>query len=573
MKKILLLLPILLFQCNVLFAQTFQEGVELYESEQYEEALVIFQELDSDEAILFTGKSYLALGSYPKASHFFERAEQSTNRSIAQEAQYSRAVVKFRTKDYSGSLNTLYRLIESQNRTGIQVDARRLYSQIIRYLDISERFEALQKAESPAIRLDIVLNSRRQLDPVLYQSLEKELFRLEADTTYHDDLREALQNNQNQLSSSFSYPSAPEGTVYHVGVVLPTFEENDPDFTIPRNLYFGMMLAADEFNSSHSDKKVRLIFKDSHENTDSTAAAITELAWAEKADAVIGPLFSEPARRMAQLSEEYQIPMLAPLANSDELNLDYNYTFQLNPTFAVHGINMARFAVQELGLDTLAVITEKDAFGRDSALAFRKEAERLGAHISYYFEDDFASQGYDLSDYTKVFTPDKALADSLGYTPSQAIYAPFTGQAASTLTNLFMNDLEAMRARPIILGSEEWSSDNLSAYQQRTYEIYRTQSSDVSADSSKFAYFEEDFETRFNTEPDHFARVGYDTATFLFESLETAGNPSYLTRVMRNKDTFDGLGMRILFDGKRINQLLGIHPLTPAAEERLSQSR
>jgi hypothetical protein len=36
----------------------------------------------------------------------------------------------------------------------------------------------------------------------------------------------------------------------------------------------------------------------------------------------------------------------------------------------MHGKQMARYAVQELGLDTLAVITERDALGRSSALSF-----------------------------------------------------------------------------------------------------------------------------------------------------------------------------------------------------------
>ena len=569
MKKIFLLFALIILQFHSVSAQDFQEGVELYESEQFEEALEIFKDIESDEALLYTGKTYLSLGEYPKASYFFSQAEKSDRRSIAQEALYSESVVRFRTKDYSTSLNLLYRLIESENRTGVQVDARRLYNQIIRYLDIREWFEVIQKADEPSIRLDVVQNSRRQLEPVLYESLEKELFRLEADTTLHDDLREMLNENEDQLTNASAYPSAPEGTVYHIGVVLPTFEEDDPDFTIPRNLYYGMMLAAEEFNSSHADKKVRLIFKNSHEDVDSTASAITELAWAHHADAVIGPLFSEPASRMAQLSEEYQIPMLAPLANSDELNLDYNYTFQFNPTYEIHGKNMARFAVEELGLDTLAVITENDSFGRESALAFRKEAERLGAYISYYIEDDFASQGYDLSDYTEVFTTDEALIDSLDYTPTEAIFAPFTGQAASTLTNLLMNDLEAMRARPVILGSEEWSLENLSAYQQRTYEIYRSSSNTATADSAKIDYFSDDFETRFNTEPDDFAKVGYDTAAFLFESLDTAGNPTYLTRVMRSKNLFNGLSMNIFFDDKRINQRVDVIPLTPSAESRL----
>jgi ABC-type branched-subunit amino acid transport system substrate-binding protein len=569
MKKYLVLLVTLLFLTEYTSAQSFQDGVQLYENEQYKEAIEILQSVNSDEALLFIGKSYLALGNYPLTRNYLNQLQNSERVSIQQEAEYTKAVLYFRTKDYSSSLNTLSRLLESENRSGIQIDARRLYNQIIRYLDISEQFEVLQNADNRSLRMDIARQSKRQMDQPLFRSVVNELLRLEPDTSLHDQILETLEINQFNQNTTFRYPTAPEGTVYHIGVVLPTFDEEDPDFTIPRNLYYGVMLAAEEFNSRNSDKKVQLIFKNSAENPDTTAMAITELAWAHHADAVIGPLFSDTAQRMALLAEEYRVPMLAPLANSDELNLDYNYTYQFNPTFEVHGKNMARYAVQELGLDTLAVITEVNSLGRESALAFRKEAERLGAFISYYVEDDFASKGYDLSEYTEVFTPDEVLIDSLGYTPTQAIYAPFTGQASNTMASLLMNDLEAMRSRQIILGSEEWQNADLSAYQRRTFEIFHSQASGTAADSTTVAYFEEDFSTRFNTSPDRFARMGYDTATFLFQSLELAGNPSYLGRVLRNKGIYNGLALQIHFDGHRINQMVYVKPLTPRAKARL----
>jgi hypothetical protein len=46
-----------------------------------------------------------------------------------------------------------------------------------------------------------------------------------------------------------------------------------PDFLIPRNLYYGIMLAAEEFNNRNADRKVRLIFKNSAENPDTTACS------------------------------------------------------------------------------------------------------------------------------------------------------------------------------------------------------------------------------------------------------------------------------------------------------------
>lgn len=573
MKKVYLLILIALFTVPLALAQSLEEGIELYEQEQYRDALEIFLQLDDERATLFAGKSLLAEGEYHQAIARFRESAESDRPAIRDESVYSMAIAQFRLKMYDQSLTSLREIIDRENRTGIRNNAQRLYRQILDYLTVEQRFEVIQRAESPTLRYDVVSRSRSLVDGSTFRALTQELVRMEPDSALQGELIESMDEEMEMRPFFNRFPDAPEGTVYHIGVVLPTFDEDDPDFTIPRNLYRGMLIAADEFNSQNPDKKVQLLFKDSAEDADTTAAAFTELVWGRKADAVIGPLFSEPATRMAELAEEYGVPMFAPLANSDELNLDYIYTYQFNPTFEVHGRQMARFAVEELGLDSLAVITEEGSIGRSAAISFRQEAERLGAHISYFIEDDFSRRGYDLSEYTEVFTSDGELADSLGFRPTHGLYAPFTGQAASTLTNLLMNDLEAMRSDLVVMGSEEWAEFSPSAFQQRIFEIYHSEAFGRAADSEELSFFTEDYSNRYSDDPDPFSRLGYDTANFIFKNLVTAGNPAYLGRVLRRAESHDGLGLRIDFDGKRVNQHVYIRSLTPNAEERLESLR
>jgi hypothetical protein len=82
------------------------------------------------------------------------------------------------------------------------------------------------------------------------------------------------------------------------------------------------------------------------------------------------------------------------------------------------------------------------------------------------------------------------------------------------------------------------------------FEVYHTASTGESADSSAVHYFTEDYQARFNEEPDRFARIGYDTGSFIFQSLETAGNPAYLRRAVQTGMPHDGMAYRIHFDGK-----------------------
>lgn len=568
MKCLFILILFLFLLVNTHSAQSFDEAMVLYDNEQYAEAAELFSLFTDYQSQLFAGKSFLALSEFSRALPFFQSAVQSTQQTLRHEAEYSLALTHFGLHNYDKSLQYLYSVV--QNNTGsLRTEARNFYGQILDYLTAKQRFDLLYRLDSAAIRYDLVNRSRSFLDPAVYRHMVSELIKMTANATEKSRIERELLTTSPLQTVRFRYPVAPAGTVYNIGVILPTFQEHEPDFTIPRNLYFGMLLAADDFNSRNPDKKVNLIFRNSAEHPDTTAAAFKELVFSKGVSAVVGPLFSEPALRLADLAEEYRVPMLAPLANADDLNRSYNYTFQLNPTLETHGRQMARFAVQELRLNRIAVFLERGMAGRASAVAFQREAERLGAQITYFIEEHFAPIGYDLSEYTELFTRDAALIDSLNLTPSQAIYAPFSGQASQTMMNLLLNDLEAMGNNLVILGSEEWQHHNLTEYQQNFFEVYYSQSFSEIADHSALNFFRQDYETRFGRTPDLFSKIGFDTGNYLFRNLEIAGNPQYLTRALRTDSQYNGLALRIRFDGERMNQHLNILGLSNRAKERL----
>lgn len=567
-KFISALFFILCLFSTTLLAQSFDEGLELYEQDQYSEAVEIFLSLNDDRSLLFAGKSYYALNNFSLAIDYLRRAEQSNRETIRDEATYTLALAQFGLRNYDQSLELLHSLTTGNNRTGLRQTSSRLYNQLLGFLTTRQRYELLYDIESTAIRYDIVANSRPFMDQPEFNLLARELLVSTTDATWRSRVEQELLNGDRRLRNvPGTFVNAPDGMVYNVGVVLPLFDEDDPDFSIPRNLYYGMVMAAEEFNSRNISQKVNLIFKNSGENRDSTSLAMAELTFANRVDAVLGPIFSEPAEVMADFADEYQIPMVVPLANSDELSKNHEYTFQINPTPEAHGIQMARYAVNTLRLDTLAVIADSESSGRTSALAFRHEAEKLGATISYYIEEDFAATGYEFGELTEVFTPETELIDSLNYIRSEGIYAPFTGQAAGTMSNLLLNSLEAMRSDVVIMGSQEWESIRLSNFQDQYFEVYYTDSKAMIDESANRDFFVDDYQTRYGLEPDDFSMLGFDIATFLLQQLETAGNPAYLKQALVDSDDFRGLSIRINMNGKRSNQHLFIRPLSQRAQQ------
>jgi ABC-type branched-subunit amino acid transport system substrate-binding protein len=255
------------------------------------------------------------------------------------------------------------------------------------------------------------------------------------------------------------------------------------------------------------------------------------------------------------LAEQYQVPLIAPLANSDTLNVDNPYVYQANPTFTSHGRKMADYAVNNLQMDTLAVIAEKNSLGEASAFAFRDRAEKLGAKVTHFFVDDLESKGYDITEYTKFFTTDDAKIDSLGnYHYIDGIYAPFTGQPASTLAELLMVDLEAKNSNIPIMGSQEWGNFDIPEVQLENQPIYFSESYYIDQKSKRVEQFRKTFKERFDTEPNRFAMIGYDVATYVLKTLERVENPAYLKNALKEQPLYEGIISNINFKGEHINQ-------------------
>lgn len=555
-----------------LMAQSFDDGLELYQNQRFEEAAEIFSSMNSDRATLFAGKSYMASGNYLKAALYLNEVRESTEPALQNEALYTSALNHLHMRNWTRSLELFHEVLNREDRTGLGNTAAMQYRDLLRFIGDEERRETFFSTDNRSLRADLIATSIHHMD---YDVILAMIGNMNAagDTTIADQLRDQLGPAESYQIQTRTGRYWPEGFIYRIGVLLPSFEAGEPEFAISRNLYFGLMLAAEEFNAANSDRKVELQYRNTHSDPDSARSATQELIWTDRVDALVGPLFSAPAGEISGLAETYRVPMITPLANADEINLGHDYTYQLNPTFSLHGKNMARFAVHELGLDTLAVLTDRNSMGRASAIAFRHEAERLGAHIAYYFEDDLAAGGYDITPFTDVFTTDPALIDSLGYVPVEGLYAPFTGQASGTLANLLMNDLESKQSDMTILGSEEWLNARFPDRQLNLFEIWYSEPFGATPDSSTLAWFQEDFQSRFGVEPDRFARVGYDTGTILFNSFEQAGSPQRVRDVLKNAPPQEGLAMRIHFNGNRINQLVSIIPLSNRARNRLDEMR
>lgn len=558
MKKILLLLVLSIAGISTAFAQSVDVGLEFYQQGDYERALRIFEQSDSPEGNLFAGKSYFALNNYLRALHELEQVPPSAPMDIYQDALYTMSLTTFQLEDYSRTLDLLKELSEIQPSTPTTRSAISLYDQVLGFLTAEQRREVFRESTYDEVRFDVLESS---IGRVKYHAACTLFAIFKESAPDFDQLR--LSRIETQLSDSVSYQNqynpnvpvtAPKGISYNLGVLLPEFEFDTPEYEIPQQLYYGIQLAVEQFNSENAGQKVFLTYRSTSEGVDKAEEIMTDLVWNEDVDFILGPLFSEVAKAYADLAETYEVPMVLPLANADSLDLYNNFVFQLNPAFATQGAQMARYAVNVLEYDSLGVIAESRSLGAPAAREFLREAERQGAFVRYYFEENLEDFGYDIRDYTQYFTTDTL--DSVDIV--DAVYAPFTGTVAPTLVESMLTDLEAMRSTVHILGSEEWMNVDLESRRLPETELYYTESFRIDTSETNTSAFISAYRLRFDTQPNQFAFIGYDAASVILDVIERVKNPAYFRDALKDLNNFRGLSIDVSFGGSHVNKEIRI---------------
>ncbi len=557
MKKTLFFTVLTLILHTSIFAQSMEMGRSLFQQGDYERAIFVLERVSGEESRLLLGKSHFAQRNYLKAINILKAISES-NTDWHQDATYTIALAHFQLKNYTSSFEHLHDLITASRTTAITRRADQFYNDALGYLTDKQRFDVFKSVSKDEIRLDLIEQSLGRIDFTLATALyelyehsksnDSPLRENRIKTALADSIQYQQNYNPNRLKT------APDGISYNIGVVLPQFEFDAPEYEIPQHLYYGIQLAVEQFNQENPDTKAFLTYRTTNPEENTANSVMADLVYKESIDVLIGPLFSEVAKEFSDLAEAYEIPILLPLANADSLDLYNNFVFQLNPSFATQGKIMAKKAVLELGYDTLGVITEAQSLGAPAARAFRHEAERLGGYVEYYFEEDFESLGYDIRDYTQFFTTDTL--DSVAMV--KAVYAPFTGSIAQTLIESMLTDLEAMRSDVAILGSEEWREVNIESRRLDSTQLYFSRSFDVDTSTSEARKFISEFRIRFSTLPNQFAYIGYDAASIILDQLDFVNNPADLRDSLKNLQGYDGLSIDVSFNGTHVNEQIRI---------------
>ncbi len=546
----------------------FNDALALFESGDYQQAILAFESIEgSDEARLMASKSYYAMGDYTNALASAQQVSSIHFEELNDEAKFIAALSLFRLREFKDSLLKFYELQSNAITPEIQSTSNLRFNEINQLLTHPQRLDIIQEInDNEALLTELFNEGMSRSDRTYGQQYINLALENRMPNTFVSEMRRSL--TQIPFLQEPITPTMPDGMIYNLGVILPQQERGEIGYDVSRQLYYGFLLAIEEQNSDNRNRylSVHVASKRDYAYEDEVSATglFKDLVESNQIDIVFGPLFSEDAKEVAGLATQYEIPVISPLANSDDLAGISPYFYQANPTFSMRGRVIADFAVNQLEYDSLAVLVERNTAGISEANAFRQLVQEHGAHITHFFNLDFQLLRFDVTNQIENFALNNEVLDDTTRVlqPVDGLFLPLTGEAAPTMIDNILTNLIALQSPVTVLGTEEWGLNEINTDAVSNLNIVYTAIFNRSESDERVINFRSDYLNRYGREPSNFAFIGYDIGHFMAEAISQGVNPSLINETIQSMDLFRGINQHLHFDGEQINQGLQLIHVT-----------
>jgi ABC-type branched-subunit amino acid transport system substrate-binding protein len=558
----------------------FFRGVEAYQNGKPEAALRTFEALDrefpnhdrSTASLLMQGKSLDRMGEAQRALEAFQELIRDYPRSAyVDDARYGLAVVYVRQGAAREALLELMTLLSTGGSKPLLAKAEKLAADVTdACFSPAELRDFIREVPEEKAQAFIVLRiGRQEIRNRQFQSAREIL-----DAFLREHPRNAYAQQMETLRSRAE--SLGKGTV-KLGVILP-LSGNLADQG--KAVLAGIRYAVARQNAK-SQLQAELLVKDSEGNMIRAIQAAQEVSSGEDVSAVIGDLESHVTEVVAAVTQENDIPLIAPTAMEDGLVKIGANVFQLNGTLADRAATLAEYAVKGLGLRRFAMFYPADAYGREMRKAFVETVNRLGGEIlveKWFFEgtEDFnpafnamreaglrqmisdsiaaANPGKNL-DLSKQFIDRKAasLLDEreIAITSIDAILALPGRDKLETIVSM----LQYHNIRTQILGNASWDDP---AFLTRRADVLdgAVYYSDFYMDplNPETAAFIKGYTASAGKPPDRMEATGYDAASVVLDAM---GGQSLSRQDLRDRlaevQHYAGVRGAVSFQNNRVN--------------------
>lgn len=259
---------------------------------------------------------------------------------------------------------------------------------------------------------------------------------------------------------------------------------------------------------------VRLVLVDNRSDKAEAATAMQRLIEQERAIAVIGSYGSSLAMAGGEVAEAAGIPVMGCSPTNPLVTQGKDYYFRACFIDPFQGRVMAKYAVEELGVERVAILQDVaqdyavglSAFFREAFIELTGSADGIVAFTSYQTGDqDFTAQ----------------LASIMEANPD-AIYAPgYFGDGG-----LIAKQARELGFEGYIMGADAWEAPELieiggDAAEGLVLSSHYHPEAELSPASLPFV---EAFQEEFGEQPSAFAALGYDAYMLVIDGIQRAGS-------------------------------------------------
>lgn len=183
------------------------------------------------------------------------------------------------------------------------------------------------------------------------------------------------------LFYSLLFASNSEAQNLKIGIAIPLFEDSEEPSRkqLGEEILSGINFAFNEYNRNPV-VKITLDIRDTKKDDEIVFDIINQFGSDTGVICVLGPIYSSELETVKELGLAYGLPIVSPTATGDSLAENYNFLFQLNPSYKVRGTLMTDYLVKKLGLKNFVIISEKN-YGKNFSQHFETAAKKLGADI------------------------------------------------------------------------------------------------------------------------------------------------------------------------------------------------
>ena len=236
----------------------------------------------------------------------------------------------------------------------------------------------------------------------------------------------------------------------------------------------------------------------------------------DKVIAIIGPNRSTHAVAVGPIAQQYRVPMITTAASNPNVTTAGDFVFMASVTDTFQGKVLAQFAIEELDVTTVAILTlSGDVYTEGISEFFARNFSRLGGEI---VANEFYESG--TTDFTEQLT-------RIAATQPEALFiSSFAGEIGPITQQARAMSLQNATGIPtLFLGTDTWDNEVLLADKDAEVEgSFFTTHFSPDTDEPTARAFVDAYQSIYGEVPTGGIAVNYDAVKLLFEAIEQAGS-------------------------------------------------